>query len=700
MANEIKKSSSVVELNRGGQTLIHFLRMLHQTLKRYFKVVFCVYVLSSSVLGYWLTSPVDRYMSFKYYFSKLQSDYLNLKDSNVNLSLPDGRIVVVSNKAIADSALMRKNAETLYRNLFLGAGISAAIALLAGFFLYRYLVNRGKKEAEDEHIRGIELTENLNLKKLAEIKVKESGLPSRIALADIPLQWGQENSGILLSGAPGVGKSTAIRDILRQLRIQNRKAVIYDISGEFVKRFYRPGIDVILNPFDARSHSWDVWCEGRHAMDYDRHAKAAIPESHDGDPFWVLSAQLVLSAISEQLGERHEVPEMEHLMNIILRMSADQIAHVVADTDARNVINLDSDKLASSVRAIITAYTRNLKYFAKCKGPRFSFKEWAKNEEDRSFVFITVRDDMKAALKSPMTMLIESALSAILSVEADQDRLIGVVIDEIKTLNPIPTILDFAATGRKFGGLLVVGLQTPSHMVQLFGEEGAKSLFDIMGTFAAFRINGIDGAKWSARQLGDREIESANENTSFGANDVRDAVSVNHTLKEGDLLLASQITEMNDLECYLRLGRGLPVSKIKFEHDNMKKVAEGIIEADFLIENDLYARRLFEVENSKSPEEVMSVIFKDARKNNISDVRSWDGSKKSNENRPPLPSGKVNSSDSESDTTGSSDDGISGGVDLMALANEQAERPQLSDPTASQSKNTDKGPGPELDIGF
>ncbi|MBB6117805.1 type IV conjugative transfer system coupling protein TraD [Rahnella inusitata] len=693
-----RENSSVKELNRGGQTLIHFLRMLHQTLKRYFKVVLSIYTISSVVLGYWLTSPLDRYMGFKYYFSKLQVDYLNLKESNANLTLPDGRIVSVTNQAIVNSSSMQRNADTLYNNVILGAGIAGCIALLAAILIYRYLVNRGKNEGQDKHLRGTELTEDVTLRKLAELEVLESRKPSRISLSGIPLPRGQENSGIVLSGSPGVGKSTAIRDILRQLRAQNKKAVIYDIGGEFVRKFYRPGIDVILDCFDARSHSWDVWCEGRHEMDYDRHSKAAIPEAHDGDPFWILSAQLLFSSIAQQLGERHEVPEMEHLMNIILRMSADQIAHVVADTDARNVINVDADKLASSVRAIITAYTRNLKYFAKCKGPRFSFKEWANNDDDRSFVFITVRDDMKAALKSPLTMLIEAALSAILSLKPDNERMIGVVIDEIKTLNALPSIPDFAATGRKYGGMLTIGMQSPSQIYQMFGEEGAKGLFDIMGTFAAFRINGIDGAKWSARQLGDQEIESANENTSFGANDVRDAVSVNHSLKEGDLLLASQITKLKDLECYLRLNRGMPVSKIRYQPDNMKDVAEGIVEADFLVKSE--TKYNFSLENTNSPEEVVSAIFKDAKRNNISDVKSWEGNKQSGLNRPPLPSDKSATNHSEDETNESSGEGISGGIDLMALANERAERSQSSSPSTTQPKNSDKGPGPELDIGF
>jgi len=674
--------------------------MLHQTLRRYFKAVFAVYVAASCCLGYVMTNSLDRYMGVKYYFSKLQNDYLNLKTSKANLTLPDGRLIVTTNQGITNSPLMQKHGEALYNNLIYGGLIAAAIAIIAAYFLYRYLVKRGRKEAQDEHVRGSELAEHDKLREAAELKVQESGQESRISFADVPLIRYQENSGIVLSGSPGTGKSTAMRDILRQLRKQNKKAVVYDISGEFVKRFYRPGIDVILNPFDARSHSWDVWCEGRHEMDFDRLAKAAIPSSKDGDPFWTLSAQLFFSSLTHQLSVRSEKPEMEHLMHTILRMSADQIANVLADSDARNVINVDAEKLASSVRAIVTAYTRNLKYFANCKGPRFSFKEWARDEDNKSTVFITVRDDMMEALKSPITMMLESAISAILSLSADELRLIGVYIDEIKTLNVIPSLGNLIGTGRKFGAMPVIGLQSPYQMIELLGEAGAKAFFDSIGTYAAFRINGIDGAKWSAHQLGDREKEVALENTSFGANDVRDAVSVNHNQQEGQLLLASQIFQLNDLHCYLKLNRGLPVSHIKYPHDGMKEIAPGIIEADFLKRSENI--KTFTIENSTTPEAVIAAINKDAQSRDIKNVRSWEGQKKANEARATGATATANASAyaTGSESSSESTDGFSGGIDLMAMANELENEGKTKADSSAPNKSAERNISSDLDMGF
>lgn len=96
----------------------------------------------------------------------------------------------------------------------------------------------------------------------------------------------------------------------------------------------------------------------------------------------------MFSALLEQLGQRFQAPQVEHLMNIILRMSNDKIAKVVATTDARNVMNLELDKLAGSVRAVITAYTRNFKHLALPKGPRFSFRDWAQDEDSDAWVLL------------------------------------------------------------------------------------------------------------------------------------------------------------------------------------------------------------------------------------------------------------------------------------------------------------------------
>lgn len=53
--------------------------------------------------------------------------------------------------------------------------------------------------------------------------------------------------------------------------------VIYDRSGEFVKSYYDPSIDKILNPLDARCAARDLWKECLTQPDFDNTANTLIP---------------------------------------------------------------------------------------------------------------------------------------------------------------------------------------------------------------------------------------------------------------------------------------------------------------------------------------------------------------------------------------------------------------------------------------
>ncbi|MDM2765765.1 type IV secretion system DNA-binding domain-containing protein [Citrobacter sp. Cpo150] len=608
MAEHKKDASHVSELNRGGQVLMHFLRMLHQTMIRYIKAVMFVFTAMSVFFTYLMTDATDWYMGLKYGYSYIFVDYIGMKNGNTSLKLPDGRVVQITDSQIVNSAIMQQHADTLLSNLMTGLIISSILALLFAVVLYRYVRRRGREESTDEHRRGVELVSPEELITRAKDKIRASGMQSRISIAGVPLLPQQENSGIALIGSPNTGKSTTIRDLLSQLRKQKRKCVIYDISGEFTKVFYRPEVDVILNSFDKRSAQWDFWSEGKNPVIYDKMAKASIPEppGGSGDPFWTIAPQLLFSALLEELGNRYDRPTVEHLMNIILKMPDDKIVAVVAGTDARNIMNLELEKLAGSVRAIVSAYTRNFKYLSLMQGKRFSFKEWAKDEDSDAWVFITVRDDMKTTLKSTLTLMIESALSSILTLEPDDERLIGVSMDEFGTLHQIPSFDDFIATGRKFGALPIIGFQSDSQVDVVYGEKKANALIDSMGVLAAFRVNGKSGAAWLADQIGDREVEESLENTSFGANDVRDSTSFNRSSDESNLVLKSEVQALDNGECFLCLKRGLPVAKIRSPYVKMPAIHPGILENDFFKNQE--NEKAFKIDNSVTPQSIMDSI--------------------------------------------------------------------------------------------
>jgi len=54
-------------------------------------------------------------------------------------------------------------------------------------------------------------------------------------------------------GDTGSGKSTAIRQLLRQVQERGESAIVTDPAMDFVGEFYDPKRgDLILNPLDAR----------------------------------------------------------------------------------------------------------------------------------------------------------------------------------------------------------------------------------------------------------------------------------------------------------------------------------------------------------------------------------------------------------------------------------------------------------------
>nr|WP_249232959.1 type IV secretion system DNA-binding domain-containing protein [Klebsiella pneumoniae] len=54
-------------------------------------------------------------------------------------------------------------------------------------------------------------------------------------------------------------------------------AIIYDRSCEFVKSYYDPSLDKILNPLDSRCAAWDLWKECLTLPDFDNISNTLIP---------------------------------------------------------------------------------------------------------------------------------------------------------------------------------------------------------------------------------------------------------------------------------------------------------------------------------------------------------------------------------------------------------------------------------------
>ena len=96
-----------------------------------------------------------------------------------------------------------------------------------------------------------------------------------------------------------------------------------------------------------------------------------------------------------------------------------------------------------------------------------------------------------------------------------------------------------------------------------------------------------DTAQWSADSLGRSEVEEVAEGYSYGANTIRDGVSLTPRRELRALALPSEIMRLPNLHGYLKFPGPLPVASIRLKHVNRPASAErfepraaGTVEAD------------------------------------------------------------------------------------------------------------------------
>ena len=109
---------------------------------------------------------------------------------------------------------------------------------------------------EDRYVRGANVTSTRRLGRAL------SGDGIEVGGIRIPRML--ESQHFLFVGAPGSGKSSAIRHMLRQIAARGETTVVLDPECEYVSEFYRSGRgDLILNPLDARCPAWSPWWESQ-----------------------------------------------------------------------------------------------------------------------------------------------------------------------------------------------------------------------------------------------------------------------------------------------------------------------------------------------------------------------------------------------------------------------------------------------------
>lgn len=494
---------------------------------------------------------------------------------------------------------------------FYGWGIGCAAFVGAIMAITWYLGNKGRKQRQSETTGGRILA---NGPKVINSLLKKAGLLSPLNICGLHLVKDSEMQNFGLHGTVGSGKSTALNNLLKQLRERGDRVIVYDKGNNFMPLFYRQDKDRLLNPLDERCANWDLWAECRTITEFENFATTLLPDSGgSSDPFWVLSARSMFVAAAMRMAKDPD-RTIGKLLKKLMSISMDDLREFLKGTDAANLIDKSVEKTAMTIRIILSTYVRSLRYLQGLdeRGmPSFNIRDWLATEDaagDNAWIFLSSDGPTHAALKPLLSAWLYVTMTGVLGLQPSRSRRIWLVLDELPSLHKLPILPEFCAEARKFGGCTLVAIQNFPQLEEIYGQYFARSIWDLLNTRMYYRAPSGPVADWVQKEIGEQRFKKFKDQYSYGMDTVRDGVQFSKDEVNEFLVSYSDVQSLNDLECYVTLPGEWPVVKMKLEREEFREISTGHISRNV---KDIFDPELEAViENDLTTSEVSSLIDK------------------------------------------------------------------------------------------
>ena len=566
----IFRNDTLGSWTRGGQAIVHNVRMTTQVFLQTFLAGLVIWI--GGIVWYWFekSSEYERFVLTKLAQASVMGEGPAGSVASILFHGPNGRRYWTSPKALLESGIASHTLKAFEGYLLQGALISGAFTLLMLGWAWFYFTRTGKGLGSNQFLRGARFGSIRTVRRALRRHARGS-----FAIGGVTVPDAFEPEHILICGAPGTGKTNIIVKMLAGIRKRGKRAIVYDTAGTFVERFYRPGIDILLNPLDLRSDRWSPWVDVPRDYHYDQIAESTIPDK-SGDPFWAKSARGTLVAVLRKLA-RQERTLVSILLDTLLRSKLKDLAAFAQGTDASAFISLEGERTSAGIQAELASVMRSFAYLDDTEDG-LSIRDWVANEKDDSWLFITVKADQLPSLRPLITVWLDIAISAIMSLAPDRNRRLYCVIDELPTLQKLPSLSDFLARARKYGGCGVLGFQSYPQLEATYGIQDAAAITGYCSSWVALRANDTPTAKHVSENFGQVEQIEANEGMSYGVNDMRDGVNLSRMQVTRPLVMHTEVTNLPNLCGYLRFGRNLPVVRFQDSYNREPTICAGFEE--------------------------------------------------------------------------------------------------------------------------
>jgi energy-coupling factor transporter ATP-binding protein EcfA2 len=429
------------------------------------------------------------------------------------------------------------------------------------------MVWRLRHRLDLKHIRGLQLitpqqhNRQLNGRQLITTARCNDGF--QIGASVVPRKL--ESSHIMICGQSGSGKSTLIRLLLRQIRERQQPAVIVDVESEYIREFYNPATDIVLQPLDDRAPFWTPWHEielDNFAVDAEALAASLIrgQTRNENERFFQESARTLIEALLEVVKHRDDCSEIQE----ILARPRDQLQQRLAGTAAYVLIDPSASEQGVGILSVAQNAIKAWRYLPRRDHARrsFSARAWGRNPE--GWIFLSCQENARAAIQRQQGCWLDAIVRSLMEREIGASP-VSIVGDEFTQMGFQPVLAETALPrGRKRNICCILAFQTIAQLRATYTHDGAVNITSSPAIKCILQADETETATWCAELLGKHEVDRWSQVQMSGLSSYREGINLQPARVSELLVTADEIKHLEPGHGYLAIA-GQDRTTLKFD---------------------------------------------------------------------------------------------------------------------------------------
>ena len=303
---------------------------------------------------------------------------------------------------------------------------------------------------------------------------------------------------------------------------------------------------------------WTPADEICHHTEAEAIAKSLFPERDRENRFFIESPRKIFA----HLLKYH--PSPKDLCDWIARPDP-EIDRCVAGTPLEAIIAKNAPQQRSGVLAVLERVSSAFSLLPARRNSKWSATGWA--ERRSGWVFVTTTPQTREILRPLISLWLDFLLLRLTAQTEPEVKPVWVILDELASLETLPTLPFALSESRKSNTRMVLGLQGRSQIEVRYGRE-AEAMLSQPRTKIFLRTSEPRAAEWISKSIGEVEIEHLREGRNVGDFGFRRSRNATVDRRIEAAILASEISNLENLEGYFQtpgytLKLSFPYIKVK-----------------------------------------------------------------------------------------------------------------------------------------